>query len=338
MKALSLQKRQDVIALLKSGLSVRKIAERVAVSVGMVSKIRKKDLPDAEKPLPGRPNSLSNVQERNIVRAVLSGRHDTAVDAQVYLAKHQNTHVSAQTVRNVLKKHGLKSAVKTKKPLLTPRHKRLRMEFANMYKHWTKEDWQRVIFSDETKINRFGSDGRKWCWKTPQSQLQFNHMTPTVKHGGGSLMVWGCITAFGTGQLVKINGIMNAALYCSILQEDLMDTLKLHKLKKSDVIFQHDNDPKHTAKCTKQWLKDAKIEVLEWPPQSPDLNPIENLWELFKRRLNDFPEPPSSMLQLWERVEQIWDKIEKDYCKKLIDSMPERILEVIKAKGGHTRH
>src|SRR3954470_4711683 len=90
----------------------------------------------------------------------------------------------------------MKAITKKKKPWLLPRHIRQRLDFALCHQHWTVEDWKRVIWSDETKINRLGSDGRKWAWKKRgDNQLADRHVQGTVKFGGGSLMLWGCMTA-----------------------------------------------------------------------------------------------------------------------------------------------
>src|SRR5262249_11676118 len=157
------------------------------------------------------------------------------------------------------------------------------------------------------KVNRLGSDGRKWCWKKPGSLLKSNHVQPTVKHGGGSLMVWGCFTAYGVGNLVRIDSNMTAAIYCEILEDDLLGSLEWYGLEVGDVVFQHDNDPKHRANLTSDWLNRHGIEVLNWPPQSPDLNQIENLRQIFKMALNDYPTMPASIHELWERAEETWN-------------------------------
>jgi transposase len=90
------------------------------------------------------------------------------------------------------------------------------------------------------------------------------------------------------------------------------------------VIFQHDNDPKHTSNLVKDYLKEQDYKVMEWPPQSPpDLNPIENMWQLLKIRLNEFETPPKGVQELYERVTKVWyDVITKEECQKCIEACP----------------
>jgi hypothetical protein len=101
--------------------------------------------------------------------------------------------------------------VKRKKPLFSQQHRRQRLDFAEKHKDWTVEDWK-VVWSDETKINRLGSDGRKWVWKKQGESLSERLVEGTLKFGGGSVMVWGCMTWEGVGYAVKIDGRMNGDL------------------------------------------------------------------------------------------------------------------------------
>jgi len=232
----------------------------------------------------------------------------------------------------------MKAATKQKKPKLRPHHIRQRPEFAQKYQHWTVDDWKRVIWSDETKINRLGCDGRNWVWRKPGEALTERHIQPTVKYGGGSLMIWGCMTAKGVGYMCRVDGNMDAQLYTNILNDELLGTLDYYHLDQSDIVFQHDNDSKHTSRMATNWLKENGIEVLDWPPQSPDLNPIEHLWWHLKRRLAGYEDAPTSMHELWTRVEMEWEAIPTDVCVGLIESMPRRVAAVLRARGSYTKY
>ena len=101
-------------------------------------------------------------------------------------------------------------------------------------------------------------------------------------------------------------------------------------------VFVHDNDPKHTANLTKEWLNTNQYVVLTWPAQSPDLNLIENLWAILKQKRHDVDLRPSNEQQLWQVCREAWDLITPADCHKLVQSMPARIKAVIKAKDGAT--
>ncbi|GBC05935.1 hypothetical protein RclHR1_06510002 [Rhizophagus clarus] len=98
-----------------------------------------------------------------------------------------------------------------------------------------------------------------------------------------------------------------------------------------------DNDPKHTANLTKQWFNDNGIELLDWPPQSPDLNSIEHLWNEIDRRLRKLENQVHNQDQLWDAIQKIWIEMDDEFLSRLINSMPQRIEDVIKVKGGYTR-
>ncbi|KAG1388229.1 hypothetical protein G6F60_013795 [Rhizopus arrhizus] len=212
-----------------------------------------------------------------------------------------------------------------------------RYEFARAHLSWTIDDWKKVVFSDETKVNRIGSDGLQWTW-TNGDKLKVFQVQHIIKHGGGSLMLWGCLTWYGVGYLSNIKGSVNSDFYIGILEDELMKTIDWYELQNEDIVFQQDNASTHTAKKISKWLENNNITVLRWPPHSPDLNPIENLWSILKQRLLQYEKQPDGMLELWSRVENVWESITQNECQKLIESMPKRIKAVYNAKGGHTKY
>jgi uncharacterized protein (DUF2267 family) len=138
----------------------------------------------------------------------------------------------------------------------------------------------------------------------------------------------------GVGYLTKIDSTLDKELYLKILNDELEQTIDYYQLDRSKLIFRHDNDPKHAAKTVQDYLDDQEYEVLDWPSQSPDLNPIEHTWALVKMKLNRYDRAPKGMLELWERVQHVWnEEITKEECQRIISSMPARCQAVIKAKG-----
>ncbi|KAG1059542.1 hypothetical protein G6F41_013395 [Rhizopus arrhizus] len=287
----------------------------------------------------GRPSLISQRMVSYIRRLVTLGRKNTAVEIQKALKEEFGMSVSDSTVRRVLKKAGFIAFVKPQKPLLRTQNIIKRLQWAKSHQHWTVDDWKRVIFSDETKINRFGSDGKAYTWKLPHEELNSRHIQQTVKHGGGNIMVWSSITWEGVGWIVDVGHRMNSEAYLEVLKDDLLKTMESYGLDSSKIVFQQDNDPKHTSKVVKEWIDQQPFEALEWSPQSPDLNPIEHMWAHLKRELfHSYEAPPSSMHKLWERIGQTWYAISKEECQKYIESMSKRCAAVIKAKGRWTKY
>ena len=136
----------------------------------------------------------------------------------------------------------------------------------------------------------------------------------------------------------KIDGRMDAELYTKILEDEHKKSLEYYGKEATDVIFQQDNDPKHKSKRATEWFEDHQYDVMVWPAQFPDLNPIEHLWTHLKRKLAGHEKPAKGILELWERTEAKWNNIEKEVCQNLIESMPSRIEAVIRAKGGYTKY
>jgi hypothetical protein len=155
----------------------------------------------------------------------------------------------------------------------------------------------------------------------------------SVKHGGGSIILWGCFAAGETGALHKIDGIIRRQNYVDILKQHLKTSVrKLLKLGRK-LVFQMYNDPKHIYKVV---AKDNKVKVLEWPSQSPDLNPTENVWAELKKCVR--ARRPTNLTQLHQLCQEEWDKIHPTYCGKLVEGYSKCLTQVKQFKGNATKY
>ena len=151
-------------------------------------------------------------------------------------------------------------------------------------------------------------------------------------------MVWGCMGWNGVGMLIEFEGIMNDKQYVDILERGVMESVEKLELDEEEFYFQQDNDPKHTSKLAYNWFEEKGIQLLKWLAQSPGINPIEHLWTHVKKKLHQYPSPPTSLHELWDRLAVEWNGIPAETCQRPIESMPRRCEAVIKAKGGHTKY
>ncbi len=138
-------------------------------------------------------------------------------------------------------------------------------------------------------------------------------------------MVWGFITSTGHLEIFRINGTMNSVKYTSLLESVFLDKLVELGFKIGDVVFVQDNAPCHTSSHTKEWFKNHNLNVLKWPPQSPDMNPIENVWYVLETNSRKRQSHFKNLDELWEVLLQESKKIDPAYIKKLFKSIPARI-------------
>ena len=208
-----------------------------------------------------------------------------------------------------------------------------RLNFAKKHINWSREQWSRVIFSDESCIQQFGSRKHS-VWRPVGKRFDEKYTQQTMKHSP-KIMIWGAMSVKGTAGLFFLTPetTMNGAKYLELLKNKLQLHMNVHEC----TIFMQDGAPCHKAKIVRNFLKSKKIQVLDWPGNSPDLNPIENLWVILKNKVAE--EQPSSLKQLENVIKKVWTLgITSEYCCKLIESVPRRLMMVIDNKGGHTKY
>ena len=238
MRSISPTQKQTILSMLDAGQSAHSIASTTGLNVSTISRLRSKERSELQKATGGRPPKLSSANVRHAIRLISSGKAENAVQVTKALTNIVNQPLSTSTVCRQLRKTGMKAMVKSKWPLLSAKHCKARLDFAYAHKDWTLEDWKKVVWSDETKINHLGSDGHKWVWKKAGEGLSDRLVEGTVKFGGGSLMMWGCMTWQGVGYATKIDGRMDGDLYLQILKDELQDSLQYYGLNPPDIIFQ----------------------------------------------------------------------------------------------------
>ena len=222
--------------------------------------------------------------DRIIQRKIKLDRRKSAPTVKTEIEKELGVIVHANTIRNRLHEIGLYGRVARKKPCVNKINRRKRIAYAKMMMKKSYDYWKHLLWSDESKFNLFGSNGKIMMWRSMMEEYDPKCTVPTVKHNGGSAMVWGCFSRSGIGNLCFIEGNMDRFLYREILRKNLLQSCQKLGLENS-FVFQRDNDPKHTAGLVKDWLKQKRIETLTWPLFSPDMNPIEHLLDELERRM-----------------------------------------------------
>ena len=271
----------------------------------------------------GRKRLVGTNASRTIGQMIRRNKEVTAFQIATRLEQEEGTNVSCWTVRRHLRRMGYVNTLPRRKPMLTEEQRRQRLSWALAHKD---DDWSRTVFSDETSIQLFRNTVRRWS-KDPRSEVK---RVPKCRQ---KIMVWGGISTQGTIGLCLFQGIMDAKRYIDILQKNLLPASR--RLFGNDWRLQQDRDPKHTARVTKKFLSENVPAVLDWPANSPDLNPIENVWAVIKKRVEK--KRPVNLSELQNLFMDEWLQMDKGFVIQFLQSMKSRCEAVIAANGNHIK-
>jgi len=326
--------RNQIVGMSLAGSKAAKIAHTLQVHKSTVSRILKlheKTGTVERKMSSGRPRKLTERDERSLVSVVNKNRRATLTD----IANSLPTKVSKNTVRRALHRLRIFSRFAVIKPYLTARHKKARLEFAKKYLHWTADDWRKVVWTDESSFE-IGKNYRKVrVWRTKSEKYSNSCIAPSFKSGRTSVMVWGAFSGSSMSNLVVIPPGQNKSVdFVEIVYKgELLGFLG----QTSNAFLMEDGAPIHRAQVAKAWREQHSLETFKWPAQSPDLNPIENVWSLLKHAVHVRRIRPRTPTDMITALNEEWKNTSKGYLDKLIDDMPERMKAVVKNKGGSTR-
>jgi len=318
----------QITAFKDAGLSHREIASRLTRSPKVINNFIKLGINYGARKSSGRPPLLTLRDKR----AVLKHVSNNCVSISEVKAK-LNIPASKETIRRVIHQNPHIKFLKMKaKPVLTKLHKQVRLGWAKDHMSWTKE-WNNVVFTDEKKWNLDGPDGFHYYWH----DLRKEQKTLSKRQsGGGSVIIWGGFGKRGKTPVVFLTGNQTSADYIEVLQNHLIPFGR--RIGGQRWTLQQDNASIHSSRITKEWFASQSLRVLSWPSKSPDLNPIENLWGMLSRMVYANGKQYSNVGELRQSIQLAWDELDKERLGKLVDSMPNRVYEVISKGGGCTNY
>jgi len=293
-------------------------------------------------PRSGRPHQLSEDQRDHVYELSLQNPNIKYAD----LIEEVDNAVQKRSLQYLLQEMGRRKWKQMNRPKLEPQHAVQHLAWAQRYESFTPADWARVKWSDECTVERGVGIKPGWTFTRPRDQLLEGdvHVKPCGK--GLKQMFWAAFGERARTGLVPLDGdpkSQRGGITGSII-ESLYRSFLPDFLRPGD-IFMHDNAPVHTAQVVQNALEELSIEVMVWPPHSPDLNPIENLWSLMKQTIYELypelehaPNTQSSKQLLIRAAQEAWHMLEDRVLIRLSETMPHRVKAVIAAKGWYTKY
>lgn len=332
-----------------AGWSHTQISKNLEIPRESVTSILKRvknlrDLPPRPPSPRGRKPILSSRHERKILRNMEKDSFQTLSDMTPLPSESSSSHlpsISGRTVRRTLSRNKVNSRIAAVKPYLTEKHRKARLAWAKAHAHWTHEQWSKVVFSDETNFDHGKPPKRQRVWRHSNERFLPKKTKPSFASMRKTVGFWGCFSSAGCGPsyILPPGIMMRSNLYKTLLETEVAPHIaSLRNETPGDYIYQHDNARYHTSKMVKDAAAREGVTILDWPSQSPDLNPIENLWAQMKTAVGKMGNRLAKREKMESFVLAEWGRIAQGKIDSLIGSMPNRCAEVIKNRGGATKY
>ena len=331
MPRLTQDERNQAMGMLQAGMQVRHIAAALNCVPSTIRRLQQRYEETGsvqDRPRDGRPHATTVAQDRQLVRRHLQNRFTPATQTATQLR------VSSRTVRRRLATAGLVARRPFIGPILTPRHCLQRLTWAQEHVRWTAAKWRSVLFTDESRFCLHQADGRLRVWRRQGERMAPDCVLQADSWCARSIMVWGGISRDHRTPLHVFESRITAAVY----QEDVLQNIVVPFLRNHRhlAVLQQDNATPHSARRTQDYLRQEHVTTLPCPSLSPDLSPIEHLWDQLGRRVTGHN--PRTCDQLQAAILQEWDNIPQTRITRLVGSMRSRCNAIIAARGGHTRY
>lgn len=332
-----------IVTLLQQGYSQVEVAASMGVSQSVVSRAYARFNTTQSydrRPGQGRQRITTERDDRAIIR---EARRNPTAHALTIAHQFRNRrqrppqqHISASTVRNRFREQGLRARRAKRVPMLTPRHRRARLAYAHDHHHWGRRQWTSVLFTDESRFCLHGSDRRSLVWRRRGERDRDGFTQPVTAFNGGSVMVWAGVSFNTRTPLVIVRGTLTADRYVNENLQPHVLPMRA-RIGARRFILMQDNARPHTAVRTRTFLRDNNVTTLNHPAMSPDLNPIEHVWDMLGRRLRrDYPQL-HNLQQLTQALLRCWQGISQRDIRRCIN-MQDRLRAVIRNRGGNTRY
>ncbi len=337
VKALDITLRLQIVDLHKKNKTGVEIASIVNCSQPLVSKIIKlsqvcKNL--APKKKCGRPRKWTKRDSTQLSILYKKNRRMGLKTLTSEFNEGKDSTVSCKTIGRKLSTQRIVRRVAKKSCDIRLENRRKRVNWCKLRRSLDFNFWRSIIFSDECQVV-INQENKVRIWRKSDERYGPEQCCSKSERKI-SLMVWGCITFHGRKALLPVTGTINGQKYVDILQQSLPDVIQ--SFGGDPFLFQHDNAPVHSCRRTRDFLTQTGVPAIEWPPQSPDMNIIENVWLHCKRKLELLDVPIRKKSELFERFKIIWDSLPLDFIHSAYDSLPDRLTEVIRMQGHKTKY